>query len=562
MPVSSYASPRVFVLALDGATYDLLGPWMAEGHLPNLKALFESGVHAPLESTYPPLTGPAWATFMTGKSPSSHGLLEFFRRAPNSYNQVLNSRHDIDGRSIWRVLSDGGKKVGVLSVPLTWPPEDVNGFLVTGLLTPRQDDVIFTSPPELGQELNSKLGKYLLQHTEKYVQDDPMRLANEEFAILENKFDAAIYLMDHKPWDFFMMHILGCDVLQHGFWHYMDPKHIQYNKTDGAKYGHVIRDYFKRVDERLPEILSRVPADAYRLVMSDHGFGPLRFYINFNSWLLRGGFMQVKRTPLAQLRYRAFQLGYNYRLAWEIGTRTGIVRQIIKWGRGKQEDAQRKLFFSLDDVDWARTKVYSIGNFGQMFVNLKGREPQGCVQPGAEYERVLDELEAALRAMRDPRTGEPVVDRVYRGADIWQGKYAGERAPDLYFETRGMLYKSMGLSDFGSYTVFEDLYGTRAHHHMNGVFMLSGPDIKRNQAIPHAGLMDLAPTLYHLMGVPVPTDLDGQVLTEAFTGALAARPVIFEREDDLNRDAHPDQVYTPEEEAKLTEMLRDLGYVS
>jgi predicted AlkP superfamily phosphohydrolase/phosphomutase len=155
-----------------------------------------------------------------------------------------------------------------------------------------------------------------------------------------------------------------------------------------------------------------------------------------------------------------------------------------------------------------------------------------------------------------------VVERIYRGADIWQGQYAGERAPDLYFETRGMLYKSMGLSDFGSYSVFEELYGTRAHHHMHGIFMLSGPDIKCNQTLAHAGLMDLAPTIYHLMGAPIPVDLDGQVLTEAFTGALAARPLTYEREDDLNRDARPDQVYTPEEEAKLTEMLRDLGYVS
>ena len=562
MSVRASASPHLFVLALDGATYDLLGPWMAEGHLPNLKALYESGAHAPLKSTYPPLTGPAWATFMTGKAPASHGLLEFFRRAPGSYQQVLNSRHDIDGRSIWRVLTNGGKKVGVLSVPLTWPPEAVNGFIVTGLLTPRQADVTFTAPPELGQELHTKLGRYLLQHTEKYVQDDPLRLANEEFAILENKIEAALYLLENKPWDFFMLHLLGCDVLQHGFWHYMDPQHIQYNQADGAKYGHIIRDYFKRVDERLPEILNRLPADAYRLVMSDHGFGPLRFYINFNSWLLRAGFMQVKRRPLSQLRYRAFQLGYNYRLAWEVGTRTGIVRQIIKWGRGKQEQAQRKLFFSLADVDWTNTRAYSIGNFGQMFVNLKGREPQGCVEPGAEYERVLDELEAALLALRDPRSGEPVIDRIYRGAEIWQGKYASERAPDLYFETRGMLYKSMGLSDFGSYAVFEELYGTRAHHHMHGVFMLSGPGVKANHSISQAGLMDLAPTIYHLMGVPVPADLDGGVLTEAFTAELAARPVTYEGQADTNHSGQPTQVYTPEEEAKLTEMLRDLGYVN
>jgi predicted AlkP superfamily phosphohydrolase/phosphomutase len=552
---------KLFVLALDGATYDLLGPWMAQGHLPNLKQLYEAGVHAPLESTYPPLTGPAWATFMTGKSPASHGLLEFFRREPRSYQQVLNSRHDIDGRSLWRVLSEAGKQVGVLSVPLTWPPEPVNGFIVTGLLTPRQAGVTFTHPPELGAELNQKLGRYLLQHTEKYVQDDPLRLVREERAILENKFDAAIYLLDNKPWDFFMVHILGGDVLQHGFWHYMDARHVQYQPEDGAQYGDVIRDYFKRVDERLPELLQRLPPDTYVLVMSDHGFGPLRYYVNFNTWLLQNGLMKIKRAFWAQLRYLAFRLGYNYRLAWEVGTRTGLVRQVIKWGRGQQESAQRKVFLSLDDVDWPRTKVYSVGNFGQMFVNVKGREPQGCVAPGAEYEQTLDELEAALRALRDPTSGEPVVEKIWRGPQIWQGKYA-DRAPDLFFFTRGMLYKAMGLSDFGSNAVFEDLYGTRAHHHMYGIFMLSGPGIKPDAEITGAGLKDLAPTIYQLLGVKIPNDLDGQVLTEAFTADLAARPIEYERQPADDSAAKPDGVYTADEEEQLTQMLRDLGYVS
>ncbi len=559
--MSQPSSPRLFVLALDGATYDLLGPWMAQGHLPNLKKLYEAGAHAPLESTYPPLTGPAWATFMTGKGPASHGLLEFFRRASKSYTQVLNSRHDIDGRSIWRVLSDAGKKVGVLSVPLTWPPETVNGFIVTGLLTPRQDDVVFTSPPELGAELKDKLGRYMLQHTEKYVQDDPMRLATEEFAILENKFDAAIYLMDHKPWDFFMFHILGCDVLQHGFWHYIDPTHPQYKQADADKYGNVIRDFFKRVDARLPELLGRLPENTYVLVMSDHGFGPLRQYINFNTWLLHNGFLKIKRSFMSQLRYLAFRLGYNYRLAWEIGSRTGIVRLVIRLGRGQQENVQRKVFLSLDDVDWNRSTVYSVGNFGQMFVNVKGREPQGCVEPGPEFQRVLNQLETALRALRDPKTGEPVVAKIWRGAEIWKGRY-DDRAPDLFFFTRDMKYKAMGLSDFGSNEVFEDLYGTRAHHHMHGVFMLSGPGIKPDTEISRAGLVDLAPTIYRLLGVPIPTDLDGQVLTEAFTDELAARPVVYEQLTEGGTGAKPDDVYTAEEEAALTEMLRDLGYVS
>lgn len=554
-------APHVFVLALDGATFDLLGPWMDEGLLPHLNRLRESGVHAPLMSTYPPLTAPAWASFMTGKSPDNHGLLEFFRRDPGSYRQVLNSRHDIDGRSLWRVLSDAGRRVVVQGVPLTWPPEPVNGALVTGLLTPRHEGVVFTHPPELGAELKQTLGRYMLQHTEKYVQDDPMRLVREEHAIMENMIDAALHLMGSREWDFFMLHLLGGDVLQHEFWHAMDPAHPQHTREGREKYGTVILDYYRRMDARLPELLAGLPADCHVMVMSDHGFGPLEQYINFNTWLLHRGFLRLKRSAVTRLRHLAFRMGYTYRLAVEIGFRTGFARQVIKLGRGKQEDLQRKAFLSLDDVDWSHTTVYSIGNFGQMYVNLKGREPQGCVAPGLEYERVLDRLEAALGELRDPRTCKPVVDRIWRGAELWPGRYAG-RAPDLFFFTREMKYKAMGLSDFGSNRVFEDLYGTRAHHHMDGVFILSGPGVKRGETIPHAGLIDLAPTIYHLLGVPAPDDLDGCVLAEAFDGPLADHPAPLASPRSVDGADPPRDGYTPEEAAALTEMLRDLGYVS
>ena len=562
MPASNpNSSPRLFVLGLDGATFDLLEPWMTAGQLPNLKQLVESGVHGPLESTYPPITATAWASFMTGKSPANHGLLEFFRRDPSSYDLMLNSRTDIDGRSIWRVLSDAGKKVGILGVPLTWPPEAVNGFVVTGLLTPRKPDVQFTHPPELGAELHQELNGYLLQHTEKYVQADSERLVREERAILENKIEAALYLMQSRPWDFFMLHILGCDVLQHGFWHHMDPEHPQHTEAGRAEFGNVILGYYKRLDDRLPELLARLPDNTYVLVMSDHGFGPLNQYINFNTWLLQEGFIHLKRGLKSQLRHLAFRLGYHYRLAWQIGSRIGLVRLIVSMGRGNQERAQRKAFLSLDDVDWSRSTIYSVGNYGQMYINLEGREPQGCVEPGEQYEQVLKRLEVALRGLVDPLTGEPVVADIWRGSEIWNGKYA-QRAPDLFFFTRDMKYKAMGLSDFGSNKVFEDLYGTRAHHHMNGIFMLSGPNIIADKELAHPRLIDLAPTIYHLLDVPIPSDLDGQVLSQAFSGDLAAREPRFERRDEGGADVTSAGGYTAAEEKALTDMLRDLGYVS
>jgi predicted AlkP superfamily phosphohydrolase/phosphomutase len=497
---------------------------------------------------------------MTGKTPANHGVLEFFRRAANGYNQVLNSREDFDGRSIWRVLSDAGKKVGVLSVPATYPPEAVNGFVVTGLLTPRRPDVTFTYPPALDAELNEKLGSYLLQHSEKYLQDDPSRLMREELAIMNNRVDATLYLMQNKPWDFFILHILGTDVVHHGFWHYMDPTHPQYDPKLKARYGNPIFDFWKQVDKRLGDVLDKLPPDVYAMVMSDHGFGPVVKYINFNVWLLRTGFLHLKRDLWSKLRYLAFCLGYDYATGFKVGFRLGIVRQVIKFGRGKQEGLQRKVFLSLDDVDWPRTQAYSVGNFGQMYVNLNGREPQGCVSPGDDYERVLRRLEDELRAMRAPETNEPVIAEIWRGSDLFKGKYV-DRAPDLFFFTRDMKYKAMGLTDFGSNRVFDELYGTHAHHRMNGLFILRGPGVRQGEQIQGARLIDLAPTIYALMGVPIPRDLDGQVLHQAFAPGYELIPRYENRSvDDF---ARPDaaQVYSPEEEAAVAEQLRNLGYV-
>ena len=175
---------KLLIIALDGATFDLILPWSEQGKLPNLRRLIHAGITSPLISTFPPLTGPAWSSFMTGKSPAMHGVLEFFRRQEGTYRQVLNSRVDIDGKSLWRYLNDAGKDVGVMGVPLTYPPEQIKGFMITGLLTPfgRRD---FTYPPDLLDELEEQLGTYLLRHDEKYRPNNPYPFIKEQFEILE-----------------------------------------------------------------------------------------------------------------------------------------------------------------------------------------------------------------------------------------------------------------------------------------------------------------------------------------------------------------------------------------
>lgn len=552
---------KVVVIGLDGTTFDLILPWMQAGKLPVLNQLMQAGISGPLLSTYPPLTGPAWSSFMTGMSPTQHGVLEFFRRQDGSYRQILNNRQDIDGKSLWRCLSEGNKFVGVIGVPLTYPPEPVNGFLITGLLTPpgRRD---FTYPRELLDEIEKQVGEYRVRHEEEHRPNNPYPLLNEEYEVLENNLKAALYLMKHKPWDFFMLHILGTDRIQHEFWHILDPKHPDHDPAEVERLGNVVLSFFERVDAAVGRLLEVLDEDTAVILMSDHGFGPVYKFINFNTWLLKEGLLRLKRTPDTLFRHLLFKLGFNYTVMGNWVLKLGLGRQAKKMGRAKRQDWQHRLFLSLRDVDWSKSKVYSIGNFGQLFVNLKGREPEGIVSPGDEYEVVVKDLTKRLEAMTDPQTGIPVVEKIMRGDEVYQGRYF-YRAPDLLFFTRNMEYKAMGLSDFSSSKIFEPVFGTRGHHRMNGIFICHAPGVVKDKTwFEKARIQDLAPTILYMMSQKIPRAMDGRVLFDIFTDEFRNTHEIQFEDEISSDDGKEKDVLTEQEEAILSDLLRSLGYVN
>jgi len=555
-------SRKVCVIALDGATLELITPWTEAGHLPNLKKLIDGGASGELETTFPPLTGPAWTSFMTGKTPSNHSVQEFFRRKPDTYRQILNSRYDIDGQSIWRLLSDAGKKVVVMGVPLCYPPEAVNGSLITGLLTPSQSRD-FTYPLTLLEELEDELGEYRLRHDEKYRKSDPQPFIQEQHEILANNTEAALYLIQNKEWDFFMVHFLGTDRIQHEFWHVMDKTHPQHDPKELEELGDVIFDFFKEVDVsvgKLTEALAQKEEDVTIMIMSDHGFGPIHKFVNMNTWLLNEGWLRLKPSAGTLFRRLVFRCGFNYSIMAQWVLKLGFGRKAKTMGRGRREDLQRQLFLSLNDVDWTKTRAYSIGNFGQIYVNLKGREPDGVVEPGAEYDAVVAEITEKLKALKDPENGEQIVAQVFRREELYEGIYA-EDAPDVMFFTKEMLYKPMGLSDFSSPNLLDPVYGTTGHHRSNGTFICYNPDlVPSGQKVEGSYIYDLAPTILHLMGNPVPQEMDGRVLQEIFNPQFQETPVEYVKTAD--DQARKDPAYSEEQEGQLKDMLRSLGYVN
>jgi predicted AlkP superfamily phosphohydrolase/phosphomutase len=410
-------------------------------------------------------------------------------------------------------------------------------------------------------ELGEKVGPYLIHHDEKYTKSNVEKLLEEQHRILKSRTEAALYLMKAKEWDFFMVHYYGPDRMTHEFWHLLDPTHPQHDPAEYRKYGNVVLNFFEKLDADLGRLMAELGDGDVLILMSDHGMGRVTKFLNVNSWLMREGFIGVKRDLASRLRYALFRWGFNYYAVGRIVLRAGWGKQAIQMGRGRRQELQERLFFSFRDVGWSRTRAYSMGNYGQIFVNLRGREPKGCVSPGSEYEEVLDELTGRLYDLVDPDTGQRVVERVFRSREVYRGRYV-EKAPDLMFVTSNMEYKALGLSDFNSPHVLEPVYGCTGNHRMEGILAVQGKSVvKEGETIDGAGIQDLAPTILYALGVPVPADMDGQVLKDAFSPEFLRKhpPEFGEAEDQMARPE--ERAYSQEEEEELARRLKGLGYV-
>ena len=218
-----------------------------------------------------------------------------------------------------------------------------------------------------------------------------------------------------------------------------------------------------------------------------------------------------------------------------------------------------KLFLSFNNVDWSTTKVYSKGNYGQLFVNLKGREPGGTVSPGTEYEAVRDDLIRRLRAITDPATGTPLIGEVFKREELFHGRHV-ESAPDVCFLPADMRYISIGDMDFTSNRFIVDAFGISGGHRMHGIFAAHGPSIRRGMALGAAHITDLTPTMLHLLGQPIVDDMDGRVLEDILDPAfLQANPIRSVAATGGHEAADAD--LSADETGEIKDRLRELGYL-
>ncbi len=501
---------------------------------------------------------------MTGKNPGKHGVFEFLLRRKGSGelpDQPVSSQSR-DGLPFWDVLGRMGKQAIVTNVPCTYPPTMVNGLMISDFLTPRgRKD--FTYPEKLLEEVESRFGPYQLYITEVYVPGKVDNILNQLFDELKYKTQVNRYLMNEYGWDVFATHYWGTDRFQHELWHLLDESHPFFDRKEHLAHIGRIHEYWNAVDSTLGELFDEVGEDTTVYLGSDHGFGPIKKFLCFNVWLINEGLLVLKRDAMTRFKRALFRVGLTPDLAYRSAMKMGLAHLRLSVGvtnRSKLMKLANMLMLSLEDVDWSRTVAFSKGNYGQIFINLRGRETHGIVEPGAEYERVIAQVSERLGALVDPETGQPLIGPIWRREDLYTGPHS-DNSPDLQFLPCDMTNKPLGTLDLTSNKFITPVYGNSGDHRMHGVMMGRGPELRTGVEIEGARIIDYAPTILHSFGVEIPADMDGRVLEEAFTEEYMSRNPVRLSDAAAYGETEKIGTMTDEESEEIRERLRGWGYL-
>jgi predicted AlkP superfamily phosphohydrolase/phosphomutase len=533
---------QVLVIGLDGGTWAVFDRFMALGLMPNLQRLCATGYRAKLMSVVPSLTPSAWTSFATGVNPGKHGVFGWTlpQQAPGEYWAPPVRCDAITEPTLWRRLSDAGLRCSVVCVPLTYPPQPVNGALVTGMLTPGPD-ADRTWPPDLKQELAAHgcLPRFEIDVTPSPAGGWELPQIDDVTRLTEEVFRTTQYLIA-RPWDFFMVVFVGTDRLQHTQWDSIMAA-ASGAETPAARR---LRDFYTMIDERLGRVIDLAGPDATCILMSDHGLGRCAGRFSFCRWLINRGYASYRPKRLRQV-------------AKKVLNASGL-RRLVERTLSAETFAQ--VSTGTVPLDWGRTRVFPYHGGLGFRINLKGREKQGMIEPGAEFEALREELRRELLALTVPPDERPIVSQVYYAEEFYQGPYVAF-APDVI----AVADPEVGYEfDFGNPgvpdLVMHDLV-FNGNHRADGILLACGPGVRSVRDAPPARIIDLTPTILWLLGRPVPENMDGRVLREAFANDTEVLTEPTVAGGSAQPPLPPPAQYSPEERQVIEERLRKLGYL-
>ncbi|MEK6674411.1 MAG: alkaline phosphatase family protein [Planctomycetota bacterium] len=544
--MSSGISKKVLIVGLDGATWDVLDPLIAEGRMPRLKQLRADGASGIMHSTVPPITPAAWTTFLTGRQPGSHGIIDFERYDPPTHQLCFNSTRCLDHvRSLWRILGDHGLRVGSINVPMTYPAVPVNGFMISGFETPSHEGD-FVYPRELKADVLARWPDPTLKARWKRRPLARKRAFRENIDYIRRSFHQGVemtrVLGERFGWDAMMVVLKLVDNLQHKTWRNIDARW----RDEDPSSRDLVRDTFVELDVAVGELIDYAKShEAAVFIVSDHGHGSLEGKIQPNLLLNQWGYLKIRE-----------------------GAAQSVARGRNIWDRMR---GRTKKFARQDDithdlaVDFGATQacVMHAGMAGFLYINLKGRQPCGIV-PLFEFERLRDELRGRFLGeecrVRDPQGREiQLFEDVHKPEDLYRcSRQEQPWLPDLMLiphRSLAVVRKIRGRKAVR--WVSEDrIEGT---HRPEGVFAAWGNGVVPGRRVD-LGLVDCAPTILTMLGLPIPKEMEGRVATEIFEDApTVAYETAEKRVEAPQVTGHG--VYSSQDLEQVTARLSDLGYL-
>ena len=523
--------PKVLVVGLDGASFNLIGGWLKQGLLPNFQELMARGASGELESCIPPVTMPAWRVYSTGKLPGKLGVFWHQQLDPDTWKLITPNATHFHSADVWDYLNGAGIQTGVVGMPDTYPPRPVQGFVVCA--GPGANDTGYTYPENLAAEIERAV------HYTPVVKSDFVGLAGdspevkEALQAIDHTFAAAEYLLDRHPVSFLQVTTFDINRLQHVFF-------------DGGP----TLEAWQIVDHWLAKLSPRF---GYTFILSDHGTEKLERAFFLNVWLRQNGYLKTRFVPmdiLTQLGLNASNLG-KIAMALRINrilpykTLVKLATLLPRSTGGFGELGNQAM---LNRLDMDKTRVVALPQ-GPIYINRR------VVRTDAEIERLKDELVERLETLTDPLTGRRVLSKVYRREELYHGPHL-DRAPDLVALDDDAYHNRAGLQQPEAFAPSWRWKGNNRHH---GLFVISGPETRSGITLDDVRIVDLAPTILRLFGVPVPADMDGRALSEAFvpTSVVVSQPGVMQESIEVKRDTLEDEDY----EEVIAQRLRGLGYL-
>ncbi len=531
---------RVLIIGWDGATWDYINPLLADNRLPNLARLLDNGARATLRSTIPPYTNIAWPALVTGTRPNKTGVYDGARALPNSYETVPTNLTGFRGVSIWQWVNEYGRTAGVLNVPMTYPAQPVDGYLISGFDSPANaDDIAWP--------------RHILNYwtTEGW----PYHTLAEEIRLMsgQNPNQKRLPLADF---------VAGWETLTHDqgkmaawLWrtHPVDLMFIVFSGTDSINHRthefEQIARIYTAADEALGTLLSVVEEDTLICLVSDHGSTPAHRYIALNRILYEAGWLAF-RPEIARRFWQRLPgvLGQVLPNVWQ--SLPGWARRLISAPVLRYDG---RFAIGSDNLDWPKTQVFARSSLGPLYINLEGRQPRGCV-PEEAYEALCEAVRLKLLGLRD-ENGRSLFRQVWRTRELFPHTNPEDDVPDLIAEPAN--WHDHMITGYPTDPIVRPIpadaeYGT---HTPDGILVLHGPGVRKGVLLETADIVDVVPTLLTAWGLPVPDACDGRVLQAAFTEELAIEETAVSLPDQYS---HPQ---TAEHAAEIIARLRALGYL-